>query len=112
MSDTALAAAQAELGDLLAGVAADPPPSPFELGDRPRCIGGVLVPSSTVTGHGRVEYIPLGRADTITTARRSILTYRSGRPVLLWVGDDQTERDAALFALLGEIADHRGRRRG
>lgn len=91
---------------------------PFDLQEYPRVVNGIVVPAVSVTtgwlddvGIRRSvppEFIPSSSVNTVRSTERSVLVYlRTGKPVILWVGESTVERDRALVAILSGL----GRRR-
>ena len=75
------------------------------LGARPRLMGGIIVPAANVAAAPRasVQFVPLRTVASFGVTDRAILAYGRGRPIPLWIGDDQAERDAAFAELLAVV---------
>lgn len=88
---------------------AELPERQFAAAARPYVRNGIIVPAVSVERErlASYQYVPLGTVQSVGTTARAILAYGRGRPLILWVGDDTAERDAALDELLGQM----GRRR-
>lgn len=110
--------AQLELAARLEAVKAgaplptDPPANPFEPLDGPHVVDGIIVPASSVAGHAAYEYAPAANVLSVRATRRGIVAYmRNGKPYVLWIGDDDDARDAALVEFLREFGSTSSRRR-
>jgi hypothetical protein len=78
----------------------------------PRLIDGIVVPAySAAAREGRAIYTPANNVKTVSTTARGVGFYSTaGQWVLVWEGDNVVERDAALRALLDDLAPYTHRR--
>jgi hypothetical protein len=98
----------------LPGLEPDPPCHPYDLQQYPRVVNGIVVPAISVkTGwlddlgirrRAAPEYIPASSVNTVRPTVGSVVAYlRTGKPVVVWVGDSTAERDRALVAVLSGL---------
>lgn len=93
------------LADVYAPPAPEDPERRFAPAERPYVRDGIIVPATSVEADrlAPYQYVPVRTVQSLGTTRRAILAYGRGRPLVLWVGDDEAERDAALDELLAAM---------
>jgi hypothetical protein len=65
--------------------------------------GSIVVPAISASMRG-VIFTPAAAVRTVRATRRGVGCYTAGGWVLLWEGDNELERDAALQGVLDDLS--------